>query len=407
MLAEHNKTTSVKILSQSFCPDVTGTGQLMFDLAVKLSEENNVHVSVITEQKPFAKQKRITDPENFKIDRLSSLGLNNCGIICKIIDAWTFFLCALFKVLFGRKADILLIPTSPPLLPLIGTIAKFSKGQKYIYLMHDVYPEIAAGLGYIKKGGTIYSIWAYLTQISIKHAEKIIVPSEDMRNKLLEQYKNLDTANVLLVHNWADENLIRVISKNDNHFLNKYNLENKFVIEYSGNMGRIHEFETIIKAAQKLEKFSDITFVFIGDGGKKTEIEKLVKKYNLNNVLILPYQERENLAFSLGMADVHLISLLENFEKFAAPSKLYGILASGKPAIFVGSKNCYISDLLENNACGHAVKIGDYAGLADKILSLKNSDEKLKYYGKNSRELFENNFTLNQTSKVFLELVKS
>ncbi len=406
-MTAHNKTTSVKILSQSFCPDVTGTGQLMFDLAAKLSEDKNIKLSVITGKRPFNKQQTNANYENFKINRLSLLALNNRSIICKIIDGWIFSLSALFRVLLGRKTDIMLIPTDPPLLPLIGTAAKICRGQKYLYLMHDVYPEIAAGLGYIKKEGRIYALWTYLNQICVKHAEKIVVPSESMKMKLLEQYKNLDTEKVLLVPNWANEDLIKVIPKEENHYPKKYNLQNKFIVEYSGNMGRIHEFETIIKAAQKLEKFDDIVFVFIGGGGKKPELEKLVKKYSLKNIVFLPHQDREDLAFSLGMADVHLISLRKNYENLAAPSKLYGILASGKPAIFVGSKNCFITELLENNLCGYSVDIGNYSDLSEKILLFKNSREKLEYYGKNSRKLFENNFTLNQTSKVFLELIKS
>jgi len=406
-LTSKNKTTTVKILSQSFCPDVTGTGQLMFDLAEKLSEDKNIRLSVITGKRPFEKQKRNPNYENFKINRMRLLAINNCSIICKIIDGWIFFICVMLRVLLDRKVDVLLIPTDPPLLPLIGTIAKIYKGQKYIYLMHDVYPEIAAGLGYIKKDGWIYTLWTYLNQISMKHAEKIVVPSQSMRIKLLEQYKNLDSEKVLLVPNWANEDLINVIPKEENHYPQKFNLQDKFIVEYSGNMGRIHEFETIIKAAQKLEKFDDIAFVFIGGGGKKPEVENLVKKYSLKNIMFLPHQDRENLAFSLGMADVHLISLRQNYENLAAPSKLYGILASGKPAIFVGSKNCFITELLENNLCGYTVEIGDYSDLSEKILLFKNSREKLEYYGKNSRELFENNYTLNQTSKVFLELVKS
>jgi len=398
----------VKILSQSFYPDIVATGELLFELAQKLVNDHNIDVSVATAQPSFVKKERQPIRETIKgikIKRLEIFTFDKNKFIGKVLNSWSFFFHIMIYITMSKKADWLLIPTSPPLLPLIGTYAKLLKKQKYIYLMHDVYPEIAARLGYIKQGGIIYKIWDFLSKVSLKHADKIIVLSDNMKEGLIDWVKDIDQDKISIIHNWANEETIKVIPKEKNHFIKQYGLEDKFVIEYSGNIGRIHEFSTIIESAREFKDHKDIVFLFIGHGGQKPQIEKLVDKYELNNVRFLPYQDRQDLAYSLGMADIHVVSLLDGYRFFAAPSKLYGILASGKPVLFVGNSKCYIVDLIEKNKCGFHIHIGDYESLRDKITILKDSKEKCFELGYNSRKIFEGNYTLEKISNIYAEIL--
>ena len=129
-----------------------------------------------------------------------------------------------------------------------------------------------------------------------------------------------------------------------------------------------------------------------------------MEENNLNNVLILPYQERDNLAYSLGMGDIHVLTLQEGYRYLAAPSKLYGILASGKPIIFIGEKKCYISKILKNKECGYHVDIDDFEALKNLIIQLKNDKHAMVKIGNNSRKLFEENYTLDKIAKLYVEL---
>lgn len=402
------RKTSIRIISQSFYPDIVATGELLHELAVKLSCGHGIEVDVLTAQPSFVKKERLTKKElcsGVKIRRLSISYFDKNKLTGKILNSWIFFFRALLNITFSRKVDWLLIPTSPPLLPFVGTFAKLIKRQKYIYLMHDVYPEIASKLGYIKHKGWVYYGWDILSKISLKFADKIIVLSDDMKEGLLGWVKDLDESKISVIHNWADEDNLKIISRENNHFLDEFRIRDKFIIEYSGNMGRIHEFDTILNAAKELKENKDILFLFIGAGGKKPYIKKFVEENYLDNVILLPYQNRENLEYSLGMADIHLLSLQEGYKHLAAPSKLYGILASGRPVAFVGESDCYIRKLLEENNCGFQVDIGNFKKLVQKIIEIKNSKDLQEILGKNSRQLFERSFTLDIITNKILKIL--
>lgn len=403
----NNKKTFVKIITQSFYPDIVATGELLYELATKLACYDDLEVKVLTAQPSFVRKERLTKRELYngiKIRRISISLFDKNKLTGKILNSWTFFFKVLLRLTFSKKVDWLLIPTSPPLLPLVGAYVKLLRGQKYIYLLHDVYPEIAAKLDYIKKDGIIYKIWDILSKISLKYADKIIVLSDDMKSGLLNWVKDIDEAKIEVIHNWADEENIKIIKKEENHFLDKFNIRDKFIVEYSGNMGRIHEFDTLLCAAKELKDEKDILFLFIGEGGKKPEIQRFVEKNKLNNIMILSYQERKDLSYSLGMADVHVLSLAKQYKHLAAPSKLYGILATGKPVMFIGESTCYITRMIEENNCGCHINIGDFETLIQKIMQLKKDKELSIHLGKNSRKLFEDKFTLNSISVQYANL---
>ncbi len=394
----HKKT--LKILSLGFYPDYVATGEMLYEIAAKLTGSFDVEVSVLTAQPSFIKKNKLEKKENLNginVERLSIINFNKNTFWGKVLNSWSFFFRALVVLTFDKKRDWLLIPTGPPLLPLVGVCLKLIKNQKYICLIEDIYPEIAWKLGYIKKDGIIHKIWDILQKISIVNADKIVVLSLDMRDYILNWCTGLDKDKINLIPHHANEANIRIIPKVDNYFIDKYNLKDKFIVEYSGNIGRIHEFQTILQAASELKPYQDIVFIFIGDGGKKQEIQETV------NVMLLPYQAREELTYSLGMGDVQLISLGDGYENLAAPCKLYGILAAGKPIIYVGRQN-YISKILQNHECGYTVDF-DSKKLSGLILQLKNSPNLLLQQGINSRKLFKENYTLEKISRKYYELL--
>ncbi len=401
------KNLKLKIITQGFYPDITATGELLYELACKLKTKYSIDISVLTAQPGFVIREKLPDREcinGIDIHRVLTTGFDKNSLMGKVFNSWIFFIKALIYSFFSAKADHYLIPTSPPLAPLIGAVLRIFKNREYSYLMHDVYPEIAWRLGYIKKDGLICRIWYYLTGISLKYAHRIIVLSQDMKAGISRQFPDLESDRIVIIHNWADEEVIKPVSFKDNYMPDKFNLRNKFIVEYSGNTGRVHEFKTFIQAADELKENKDIVFLFIGDGGKKQEIESLVRKYNLDNVMFLPYQNRSDLSYSLSMANVHLLSLEEGYEQLSAPSKLYGILAVGKPFIYAGNDN-YISALVRKYQCGYDIKKGEYKKLSEIIKELRSSPEKQYQMGKNSRKLFEEAFTLEKISSMYYKTI--
>ena len=157
-----------------------------------------------------------------------------------------------------------------------------------------------------------------------------------MRQKILARGVKEDR--MVIIPNWADGKQICPLERSGNKFVEKRYLADKFIVECSGHMGEGHDFSTILQAAKRLKEYRDLVFLYIGNGPKRGEIAEFKEKHKLGNVSLLPYQDRTDLRFSLGAADVTLISFKSNLESLMFPCKVYGIVASGRPFIYVGGK---------------------------------------------------------------------
>ena len=194
----------------------------------------------------------------------------------------------------------------------------------------------------------------------------------------------------------------------NNYLKKKWELEGKFVVLYSGNIGYLHEFDTVIAAAQSLAKegMKEIIFAFIGEGIKKNYIEEKVREKGLNNILFFPYQPREMLTYSLGLADVSLVTLEKGFEGMVVPSKIYGILSSGRPVIAVVGEESEIVEIIREGKCGKIVKIGDYQALVDNIMDYYKDRKKCRTDGLNGRRYFEEKFDRKIATKKYIKVIE-
>jgi len=164
-------------------------------------------------------------------------------------------------------------------------------------------------------------------------------------------------------------------------------LAGRFVVGYSGNLGRAHEFDTLIGAARLLRKDSSFAFLVTGAGAKAGGLRRAVEAEGLDNFLFQDYQPPELLGDSLAAADVHLVSLLPALEGLIVPSKTYGILAAGRPAVFIGDTEGDLGHLIRDHECGIAVAVGDSERLATELRALRNSPARVEAMGRNARQL--------------------
>jgi glycosyltransferase involved in cell wall biosynthesis len=192
-----------------------------------------------------------------------------------------------------------------------------------------------------------------------------------------------------VIHNWANGRAIAPMNAAGSPLRRAWALEGKFVVAYSGNLGRVHEFGTLLDAAARLRSHADIQFVVIGRGPRLAEVEARVDRKRLGNVRFEPHQDRALLSESLGLADVHLSILRPEFEGLVQPSKLYGIMAAGRPAIFVGRVTGETARILAETSSGLSVATGDGAGLAAAILRLRDDPPERLAMGSRARTAFE------------------
>ena len=379
----------VVIVSQYFYPSHASTSQLMTDLARGIVNRNydvRVYTGTSSSSLEFDKVKITRSPDPLQSSK---------SILGKLVSSLFFLVGSLFYVIFKvNKKDSLLIASNPPYSGIIGIVFKLLKGGKYYFLLQDVFPESAILSGIIKPESKLISFLNKLIYSICKNSEKTIILSESMKNLMASKYPDLN--NLCIIENWSIEN-IPLSTKEDNDFANEYGLANRFTVLYSGNIGRLHDIETLAETVKKLNvRQPDIQFVFIGDGAKLKLLQDYQNKFALNNLLLLPFQPRELLSQTLTACDVALVSLVKGAESIVAPCKLYGMLASGRAIVSISEQGSYIDNLITSGDCGINCSPGNYEQLADILQKLSISPERVKTMGMNSHKLYLEKYTLNR-----------
>jgi colanic acid biosynthesis glycosyl transferase WcaI len=274
--------------------------------------------------------------------------------------------------------------------------------------LQDIFPEIATALKIPALDGPLAKALIWLRNRSLRYAKANVVISEGMANAV--QNQGIPPHTIHVQHNWANSKLLKPITHTANPLQPNYRQKDSFIVGYSGNMGRAHDFSTIVNAAKRLLNKPEIIFEFVGNGPQHSWVLEQVKKHNLTNIYFRDPQPLQKLAESLSVADVHLVSLLPQVEGLCLPSKIYGIFAVGRPILFIGNKNGEVANIIDKQNCGLAVQIGDDKKLAEKITELWKDSDKCKNFGDNGRKLLEKSYdrhlALQGWRKILFNLLK-
>jgi len=375
-------------VNRFFYPDQSATSQLLSDLAPKLKFDTDVSVMVVTSRRVMA------DPtislhhketiDGVEIKRVYTTNFGKKMLAGRLFDFFLFYITSFFMLLRTvHKGDVVVVKTDPPLISVTSMIAVRLKGAKQINWLQDIYPEVAARLGVKGFNGVLGRLLLKIRNYTLKQSLYNVVLGEVMFSHVKSLGVNSDK--IKIIHNWSDGNIIKPVEKKSNYLIDKWELNNKFVVCYSGNMGRAHEFDTILNAIEKLRENKNIIFLFIGGGAKRQWLEDQAKQRNLINMIFKPYQDFSELSYSLSIGDVHLISLIPELEGLIVPSKFYGVIAAGRTAFFIGSESGEIKKILVDSACGQSFSIGDDEGLAKAIVHLAKNKEENVYMNEMAR----------------------
>lgn len=406
LLAIHRPFT-LTICTEFYPPDYAASGQLVEELALQL-EELGIPIHIFTGQPGYAFQRsfapRIECSGKLRIQRSSISRFWRSRIRGKGLNGLLFFLRAGLHLLNPkRRGDIVLLTTAPPFLPILGYLANLLLGLPYVCLVYDLYPAIAVELKVISAKHWLAQLWNSLNQKVWKRADHIIVLSSTMKERMHANCPEIDDK-ISVIHNWADPDWIVPIPKQNNWFARQHDLVNSFTVLYSGNMGRCHDMDTILKAASQLQH-EPIQFVFIGEGAKRQECMEQVFHLGLTNCRFLPYQEKEDLPFSLTACDLSLVSVNPGMEGLVAPSKIYGTLAAGRPVAVVCEPHSYLRTLVAEAKCGATFRNGDGTGLADFIRFLASDGQAVQKMGQAGRQYLQKNFTPEIIAKQYLKVL--
>ena len=397
----------LSIITQFYPPDYAPTGQLIEELATHLGHLG-MQVQVFTGQPGYAFQKAsapaVERSEKIQVKRSRSARMWPQRIRGKVVNGLLFCVrSGLHLLKTGARGDILLITTAPPFLPILGYFANLLFRIPYVCLLYDLYPDVALELKAINPKNYLVKYWSFLNGCIWKKAKRIIVLSPTMKDRVTAACPEI-ADKISVIHSWANPEMIKPIDKENNWFAHKYNLVNSFTVLYSGNMGRCHDMDTILDTAWRL-KNEPIKFVFIGDGAKREICIQSAKDLGLDNCLFLPYQEKQNLSYSLTACDLSLVSISPRMEGLVAPSKLYGILAAGRAVAVICEKHSYLRQLVGEAECGVAFDHGDSKSLAEFVLRLAKDPKMAQKMGNAGRRYLKSNFTPEIIAKQYMELL--
>ena len=378
-------------INRYFYPDSSATSQLLTELAEDLDSQG-VSVTVISGRTLYhEKDTRLPVHEVHKGIRIVRVGFfrfDRSHTFGRLADYLSFWISALWTALKMKDLSCLVVLSDPPLLSLLAAIVSLIKPVKAVCWLQDLFPEVAIQAGILRAGpGRLLN---RVMRWSMRRMDQIVVIGRCMERRLL--LNGLSAHNIVNIPNWADGHHISPLPRGDNTFLNQHGLQNRFVVMYSGNHGLVHDFESFVALVRATRSFPELCFCFIGDGAWKNQLVEVARTEGWQHILFLPYQSRAVLRSSLTAADVHLVSLRTEMEGLSIPSKIYSVLAAGRPVIFFGPPNSEPATIVREAQCGFAVQTGDTNAAVQALLTGYRDRALLEQQGQAARFFFDRRF---------------
>ncbi|OLD53654.1 MAG: hypothetical protein AUI64_05985, partial [Acidobacteria bacterium 13_1_40CM_2_64_6] len=294
----------------------------------------------------------------------------------------TYFVSACYAGLRLKRPDVVVALTDPPIIGLAGYLAARRFRAPFVMAYKDVFPEVARLLEDFQSAAVDRALQAVNCFLAAR-ADRVATLGDTMRRRLIEG-KGADPARTVVIPDWIDCDAV-IPAPRDNAFARANGFTGKFVVMHSGNLGLSQGLETLVEAAALLKHVRDIEIVFVGEGIKKATLVAHARALGLRNVRFLPFTPKERLAESFGAADVFVISLKPGLAGYIVPSKLYGILASGRPYVAAVEPESEVWAITEKYQSGLLVEPGKPLDLADRILKLHRDPELATRLGANAR----------------------
>ncbi len=368
----------VLLMNQFFWPSDMATSQLLTDLARDLVSQGHL-VEVIASGRDM--NVLADNTPAVKIHRVGGMRFSR-STAGRMLSYLSFYAGAAWRAFTITKPDVVLCLTTPPLLSLIGAWVKILRGSRLMIWEMDVYPDVAVDLGYIRTGSLLEKIVGNLADWSRRHADGLIALGECMRTRLIA--RGIHGSKIAVVHNWADSTEI--------HVRPRATSSAALQIVYSGNLGLAHDVDTIVQAMRQLENDHRFHFIFAGGGARRPEIAELAGAGGTGSVEMRASVPRSALGDLLALGDIGLVTQREDCSGSVVPSKVYGLLAAGRPVLFIGPAEATPARIVRDHACGWQVACGDSTSLVALLQRLAAHPSEVFTAGQNARKALEQYF---------------
>ena len=385
------------IVNEYFYPDCTGgTGTVLSDLVSSLRETfDDVEVDVVT-SKNLYRQQGVSLPayeewNGVRIFRIATPRPNGLPPTLRLVANLLFCFFALLKLAQLGRYDTLLIGTAPPMVAMCAQFLKWLKGTPFVYVVYDLEPDRSVTLKMLTAGSVPARIFRSAQKRWLHSAAKVIVLGRCMQERLRAAYA-LPPGKVEVIPIGSSPEEI-VPSGKQSRFRKKNHIEG-FVVLYSGNFGRYHNFDTILDAAKTLgESRPDIQFVLVGDGSQKEHIAKRIAAEKINSARLFPFVSKEDYSDLLASADVSLVTLEPGMEGLCVPSKFYSILASGRPVVAAMSPLSEVARVIDEAQCGIHFAHDSAGDMVRVLTALADDPEEVVCLGWNARRVLEEKYS--------------
>ncbi|MES9759666.1 glycosyltransferase family 4 protein [Priestia megaterium] len=420
-MVEKVKTDKKKLLiyAHYYIPDVASTGQILRELAEGMINEFDITIVCVVpsytgkvadeyKKKMFYKE----EINGVKVIRIRVPEFSKSNKISRIKNILSYFIGAMIATFKVGKIDYVYSISQPPILGgLLGVWGKWMKRAKYIYNIQDFNPEQTMAVGYSKNKLVLKAMMMF-DKFSCRQADKVIVVGRDMVETLKGRFKGRKVPNHTFINNWIDEKEIYPLPADHEKvvaFKEKYGLQDKFIIMYSGNLGLYYDLENLMNVIGKFKAREDVVFAFVGEGTIRENLVQYKEKNNLQNVRFIPYQDKADLIYSLNAGDVHWCLNAKGIKGVSVPSKLYGIIAAGKPIIGALEEGSEARLIIEDTNCGYVTEPGNYKEIEAIIEKLLNEKDKsvITEMSERGRMYLVNNLTKNVSIQRYTTEIKS
>jgi colanic acid biosynthesis glycosyl transferase WcaI len=374
----------ILLLNLYYPPDTSATAKMAQAVVAELSAKHDVTVlcgrpSYDPTERHTWRLWRTERSGRVKIIRVGSTDYSRGQMKWRVVNYLSYVvLCVPCALLV--PCDLVLAMTDPPFEGIVGAFVAVLKSKPYVYNIRDLYPDMAVG-GSIIQVGPMARLWEMLHRWALRRATRVVALGEDMRRRIIA--KGVVDTRVLVIRDGADvpqpgaapsEIDAEVVRAIRGHF--------KFVVVHAGNLGFYGAWETLIAAARRLEN-DGIGIVFVGDGTQRGEIETMAA--GRKNVRFLPFFPASKIPSVLAAGDAHIITILRGLEGVVVPSKMYGILAAGRPIVAVAPAESDAAVLTTRIGCGVAADPDRAEDAAAKILALSADPARAQVMGEAAR----------------------
>lgn len=406
------------IYAHYYYPDVASTGQILTELAEGLKE--SFHTTVICTVPSYTgKVSQYYRKHKYYYENINGVDVLRIRVPefrknfapSRIVNIVSYFFSAVAATFRVERQDYVFTISQPPVLGgLLGVIGKHLKKAKLIYNIQDFNPEQVKAVEFTGNR-LILNAMMLMDKHSCKAANKVIVVGRDMVDTLRNRFGK-KMVPYAYINNWIDEKEIYPLPEGNagvQKFRKRYGLENRFVMMYSGNIGLYYDLPNLLKLIAQFQQEKEVVFAFIGEGSVLEELKEYQQKHQLENVVFIPYQEKKDLIYSLNAGDVHFVMNAKGIKGVSVPSKLYGVMAAGKPVLGILEEGAEARLIVEEAQCGRVVSPEDYEAIRNLIREFiqKRNSEELACMGEKGRNYLVQHLTKDVSIKKYRDEILS